>query len=103
MREVPYPHPGAILAEEFLAPMHISPDRLAQEIGIPSQRVAAILAEQASITADIGLRLSKFFGMSEGFWIGLQADYDRETAKDALAEVLSAIRPWRADHIGDPA
>ncbi len=103
MREVAYPHPGEILAEEFLEPMHISPDRLAQEIGVPPQSIDAILSGKIAVTADTGLRLSRFFGLSEGFWIGLQADYDRETAKDALAEILAAIRPWPANKVGDPA
>lgn len=53
------------------------------------------MAGKRAITADTGLCLSRFFGMSDSFWIGLQADFDRETAKDALAETLAQIRPWR--------
>jgi len=92
-RKVPYPHPGEILAEEFLMPMGITPYRLAKAIHVPQTRVAAILAGSRAITADTGLRLSRFFGMSEAFFIGLQADYDTATAKDALAEELESIEP----------
>jgi addiction module HigA family antidote len=95
MREVPYPTPGEILLEEFLKPMAITQYRLAKEIGVPQRRIGEIVAGKRAITADTGLRLSRFFGMSDSFWIGLQVDFDRETAKDALAETLAQIRPWR--------
>jgi addiction module HigA family antidote len=94
MRKVPYPTPGEILLEEFLKPMGITQYRLAKEIGVPQRRIGEIVAGKRAITADTGLRLSRFFGMSEGFWIGLQADYDRERAKDALAKTLAKIKPW---------
>jgi addiction module HigA family antidote len=96
MREVPYPTPGEILLEEFLKPMGITQYRLAKEIAVPQRRIGEIVMGKRAITADTGLRLSRFFGMSDSFWIGLQADYDRETAKDALAETLAQIKPWRA-------
>ncbi len=95
MRKVPYPTPGEILLEEFLGPMGITQYRLAKEIGVPQRRIGEIVAGKRAITADTGLRLARFFGMSEGFWIGLQADYDREVAKDALAKTLAKIKPWR--------
>ena len=95
MRKVPYPTPGEILLEEFLKPMGITQYRLAKEIGLPQRRIGEIVAGKRAITADTGLRLSRFFGMSEGFWIGLQADYDRETAKDAMAKTLAKIKPWQ--------
>jgi antitoxin HigA-1 len=76
MRKVPYPHPGEILLEEFLKPMGITQYRLAKEIGVPQRRIGEILAGARAITADTGLRLSRFFGMSENFWIGLQMDYE---------------------------
>lgn len=98
MRTVPYPHPGAILLEEFLKPMGITQYRLAKEIGVPQRRIGEIVAGKRAVTADTGLRLSRFFGMSEGFWIGLQADFDAALAKDALAEVLAGIRPWPVDN-----
>lgn len=93
MRTVPYPHPGEILAEEFLKPMGISNYRLAKELDIPATRVGDIVAGKRSVTADTGLRLSKYFGMSEGFWTGLQDDYDRAVAKDAMAKALEKITP----------
>ena len=98
MRTVPYPHPGEILLEEFLKPMGITQYRVAKEIGVPQRRIGEIVAGKRAVTADTGLRLSRFFGMSEGFWIGLQADFDAAQAKDALADVLAGIRPWPVDH-----
>lgn len=95
MRKVPYPHPGEILLEEFLKPMGITQYRLAKEIGVPQRRIGEIVAGARSITMDTGLRLSRFFGMSEEFWVGLQMDYDAAKAKDALARTLAKIRPWR--------
>jgi addiction module HigA family antidote len=98
MRTVPYPHPGEILLEEFLKPMEITPYRLAKSIGIPQTRVGEILAGRRSITADTGLRLSRFFGTSEGFWTGLQDDYDRAMVKDQIGEELAKIQPWTTSH-----
>ena len=97
MRKVPYPHPGEILLEEFLKPMGISQYRLAKEIGVPQRRIGEIVAGNRAVTADTGLRLSRFFGMSEGFWLGLQMDYDAAKAKDSLGKTLSRIKPWRGD------
>ena len=95
MRKLKPVTPGELLLEEFLKPMGISQYRLAKEIGVPAQRIGDIVAGKRAITADTDLRLCRFFGMSDSFWIGLQADYDRETAKDALAETLAQIKPWR--------
>ena len=92
MRKVPYPHPGEILMEEFLKPMGITQYRLAKEIGVPQRRIGEIVAGTRAVTADTGLRLSRFFGMSEGFWIGLQMDYDAAKAKDSLAKTLAKIK-----------
>lgn len=94
MRQVSYPKPGEILLEEFLKPMGITQYRLAKEIGVPQRRIGEIVAGARAITADTGLRLAKFFGTSEGFWITLQSDYEREMTKDQLAGVLAEIRPW---------
>ncbi|MEN1944516.1 HigA family addiction module antitoxin [Luteimonas sp. MJ293] len=94
MRKIPYPHPGEILLEEFLKPMGITQYRLAKEIGVPQRRIGEIVAGNRAVTVDTGLRLSRFFGMSEGFWTGLQLDYEAATAKDALADELEKIRPW---------
>ena len=98
MREVAYPHPGEILLEEFLKPMGITQYRLAKEIGVPQRRIGEIVAGKRAVTADTGLRLARFFGMSEGFWTGLQSDYDREMTKDATAETLAKIGPWAETH-----
>lgn len=95
MRTVPYPTPGEILLEEFLKPMGITQYRLAKEICVSQRRIGEIVAGRRSITADTGLRLAQFFGVSEGFWTGLQDDYDRATAKDALAKTLARIKPWK--------
>lgn len=97
MRKVPYPHPGEILLEEFLKPMGITQYRLAKEIGVSQRRIGEIVAGNRSVTADTGLRLSKFFGMSDGFWIGLQMDYEAANAKDSLSNILAEIRPWKPD------
>ena len=97
MRTVPYPHPGEILLEEFLKPMGLTQYRLAREIGVPQRRIGQIVSGERAVTVDTGLRLSRFFGMSEGFWIGLQMDYDASRAKDALAETLAKIKPWNQD------
>jgi addiction module HigA family antidote len=97
MRKVPYPHPGEILMEEFLKPMGITQYRVAKEIGVSQRRIGEIVAGTRGITADTGLRLSRFFGMSEGFWISLQMDYEAALAKEALTEALAKIKPWRHD------
>jgi len=101
MRKVPYPHPGEILIEEFLKPMGITQYRLAKEIGVPQRRIGEIVAGTRGITADTGLRLSRFFGVSEGFWIGLQMDYEASLAKDALEDTLAKIKPWRQNEASD--
>jgi addiction module HigA family antidote len=94
MRTVAYPTPGEILLEEFLKPMNITPYRLAKEIGVSQRRIGEIVAGKRGITADTGLRLSRYFGTSEGFWTGLQDDYNRAVTKDRLQEVLSHIQPY---------
>ena len=90
-REIPYPHPGEILLEEFLKPLGISQYRLAKEIGVPQRRIGEIVAGKRSVTVDTALRLSTFFGLSDGFWTGLQTDYDTAVAREALSETLSRI------------
>ncbi len=86
-------HPGLILREEFLEPMGITDYQLAKAIGVPQTRISAITHGKRRISADTGLRLSRYFGMSDGFWTGLQADYERELAKDQLGDALDAIHP----------
>ncbi|OGQ95806.1 MAG: addiction module antidote protein, HigA family [Deltaproteobacteria bacterium RIFOXYD12_FULL_57_12] len=98
-REIPYPTPGEILLEEFLKPMGITQYRLAKEIGVSQRRIGEIVAGKRAVTADTGLRLSRFFGTSDGFWVGLQTDYDTAKAKDALSDVLSRIHRFEPVHV----
>ena len=84
-------HPGEILLEEFLKPLGISQYRLAKEIGVPQRRIGEIVAGKRAVTVDTALRLSAFFGMSDGFWSGLQTDYDTACARVTLADVLANI------------
>jgi hypothetical protein len=72
--------PGEILLEEFLKPMGISQYRLAKEIGVPAQRIGEIIAGRRSITADTDLRLCRFFGLSNGYWLRAQATHETEIA-----------------------
>jgi len=96
MRKVPYPMPGDILLHEFLEPMGISAYRLAKDIGVPQMRISEIIAGKRAITVDTGLRLSRYFGLNDGFWTGLQLDHDAAVAKDALSEALAKITPLQA-------
>jgi addiction module HigA family antidote len=86
--------PGEILLEEFLKPMGISQYRLAKEIDVPAQRISEIVSGKRSITADTDLRLCRFFGLSNGYWLRAQAAYDTEVAEQILAPLLKKIKPW---------
>src|SRR5688572_6433128 len=86
--------PGELLAEEFLKPMQITQYRLAKEIGVPAQRIGEIVAGKRAFTADTDLRLCRFFGLSNGYWLRAQAAYETELAEEALAEELAKIKPW---------
>lgn len=88
-------HPGEILAEEFLKPMTISAYKLAKDIGIPQTRISEILKGKRSITADTALRLSKYFGNSAKFWLGIQNDYDLEEEGQAKQNQLNAITSFQ--------
>jgi len=81
-------HPGEILLEEFLRPMNISQNRLAREIGVPPRRINEIVHGKRAVTADTALRLARYFGNSEAFWMGLQTDYDLEEARERLGKRL---------------
>jgi addiction module HigA family antidote len=81
-------HPGEILLEEFLDPMGISQYRLAKDISVPPRRINEIVHGTRAVTADTALRLSRYFGTSERFWINLQAHYDLEVEKDRLGNRL---------------
>lgn len=82
-------HPGEILLEEFLRPMGISQYRLANEMSVPPRRINEIVQGKRAITPDTALRLSRYFGLSERFWINLQMRYDIEVAKDKLQDRLA--------------
>lgn len=88
--------PGEILWEEFLLPMGITKYRLAKEIHVPPQRIGDIVAGKRSITADTDLRLCRFFGLSDGYWLRAQAAHDTEVAKAELAQEIATITPWSA-------
>ena len=84
-------HPGEVLKEEFLEPLHVNPQRLAQETGMCQAAIADIIEERGRITADAALRLGKFFGTTPRFWLGLQDDYDLEEQQAVIADELDAI------------
>jgi addiction module HigA family antidote len=81
-------HPGEIMLEEFLKPMHMSQSRLALDIGVHPRRINEIVLGKRSITADTALRLARYFGNSPQFWLGLQTDYDLDIAEDSLGNRL---------------
>lgn len=93
---LPNPHPGEILLEEFLKPMGLSQNALARAIHVPPRRINELVLGKRSISADTDLRLARYFGMSEGFFLGLQADYDLMERRREIEAELSSIRPRAA-------
>jgi addiction module HigA family antidote len=91
-------HPGEVLLEEFLAPMGISQNALARATGVPPRRINEIVLGKRALTADTALRLAAFFGTSEGFWLGLQADYDLEEARPGMGKELLRVEQARAEY-----
>ena len=91
--------PGEVLLEEFLRPMGISQYRLAIAIGVPESRINAIVKGRRTITADTDLRLCRFFGLSEGFWLRMQASHDLKVARRDLSETLAGIQPWQQERV----
>ena len=87
-------HPGEILSEEFLEPLGVTQYRLAKEIGVDPRRIHAIVHGERGISAETALLLSRFFGNSAEFWMGLQSQYDLETAEDRIARKLEAVTPY---------
>jgi addiction module HigA family antidote len=94
MRKLKPVTPGELLREEFLLPMGLSQYRLAKEIDVPAQRISEIVAGKRTITADTDLRLCRFFGLSNGYWLRSQAAYDTDVAEEALGKTLAKIKPW---------
>jgi len=90
------PHPGEILKAEFLGEIGMSQNQLANAIGVPSNRIHAIVAGTRGITADTDLRLSKFFGLSEGYFLRLQNAFDMLEAKRQASKDLAKIKPYKA-------
>jgi addiction module HigA family antidote len=87
-------HPGEVLLEEFIKPMNLSQNRLAIDIGVDARRINEIVLGKRAITADTALRLSRFFGNSPQFWMGLQTQYDLDVAEDQLGKRLDReVRP----------
>jgi len=87
-RKLPPVHPGEILLEEFLKPLGLSPYRLAKDVSVPPRRINEIVRGARAITADTALRLARFFGTSERFWMNLQTRYELELEKDRLGDRL---------------
>jgi addiction module HigA family antidote len=94
--QLPNPHPGTILLEDFLKPMDISQNALARAIHVPPRRINEIVLGKRDVTADTDLRLARFFGVSEGFFLGLQADFDLMERRRQIEADLKAITPRAA-------
>lgn len=88
-KALPLPSPGEMLREEFLKPANLSTYRLAKDIMVPQTRLSAILAGKRAITADTGLRLDRYFGLSDGWWMRLQTDCDLRRAQRELGKKIS--------------
>ena len=96
-RELAPVSPGEMLMEEFLKPLSLSQYALARAVHVPPRRINEIVHGKRAVKADTDLRLCRFFGLSEGWWLRLQADYDIALAKESMSEVLSAIEPLPRD------
>jgi addiction module HigA family antidote len=102
MRKLKPVTPGELLLEEFLKPMGITRYRLAKEISVPPTRIAEIVAGKRGVTADTDLRLCRFFGLSNGYWLRAQAAYDTEVAEGTMGAKLKKIRPWVSNRPAPP-
>ncbi len=87
--------PGELLQEEFMLPMGLTAYRLAKEIGVPAQRIGEILKGRRAITADTDLRLCRFFGLSNGYWLRAQIAHDIEVQESKIEKALLKIKPWQ--------
>ncbi|RIK95512.1 MAG: addiction module antidote protein, HigA family [Proteobacteria bacterium] len=90
------PHPGEILLEEFLKPMNLSQNALARAVHVPPRRINELVLGKRAVTADTDLRLARYFGVSEGFFLGLQTDYDLMQRRRQIGNDLKTIAPRAA-------
>ena len=97
MKKLKNIHPGEVLKEEFLVPLEISAYKLSKDTGIPQPRISAIIKGTRRITADTALRLSKYFGNTAKFWLGLQDDFDIEEENQNLKNTLNSIRRFTSN------
>ena len=97
MKYIEIPHIGEVLLEDFLEPLNLSQNALAKAIGVPANRINTIINGQRGITADTDLRLAKFFGMSKGFFIGLQEDFELMVTERKIIDELNKIIPFKAN------
>ena len=95
-RVAPNPHPGEILLEEFLKPMELSQNALARAVHVPPRRINELVLGKRAVTADTDLRLSRYLGVSEGFFLGLQSDYDLMERRRQIEAELKTIKPRAA-------
>lgn len=93
---LPNPHPGEVLLEEFLKPMGLSQNRLARAVRVPPRRINELVLGKRAVTADTDLRLARYFGVSEGFFLGLQADHDLMERRRQIEAELRSIEPRAA-------
>ena len=98
MKKLPNIHPGEVLQEEFMTQMALSQNALARAIEVPPRRINEIVLGNRAITADTALRLAVFFGTSEGFWLGLQSDYDIEETRKRLGKTLLRVEQARGEY-----
>lgn len=97
MADFPPTHPGDVLHEDFLKPLNMSQYALAKAIGVPQMRISELVNRRRGISADTALRLARYFGTSPEFWMGMQATYDLEVARDQIGpEIETTIRPRAA-------
>lgn len=103
-KRLPNVHPGEVLLEEFLRPLGISQNRLARDLKVPPRRVNEITLGKRAITPDTALRLARYFGTSERFWLGLQLDYDLEEAQRAIGDLVQKqVNPMALAESGEPS
>ena len=93
---LPNPHPGEILLEDFLKPMGLSQSALARAVGVPPRRINEVVLGKRAVTAETDLLLARYFGISEGIFLGLQTDYDLEEARRSMGDKLQSVRPRAA-------